>query len=401
MTVLSALGLLAAGAAVGAAVVFAVMRLTQARMRDSFQSLSAQALRDNNTQFLDNARRMLDDIARQSRSDIVQNVTRDVSREVARDMDTRRDAVENLVRPVQEALGVLQGEIRKMEGRREEAFTGLQGEIARLQKETSNLTTALRRPQGRGLWGEITLRRVVEAAGMSPHCDFSEQATLEDREGRRYRPDLIVHLPGKHQIVVDSKTPLDAYLDAVGATTDEARALALVRHASQVRKQMELLSSKEYWNYLETSPDFVVLFLPGESFFSAALEQDRTLIEDAIERKVILATPTTLIALLKAVAYGWRQEQVAENARLIGELGTMLYERLTLLTDHLRDVGSSLDKAVASYNKAIGSYNARVLVTARQFRSLETTHAPEIPPVEEIEKQARTGELSQQTLDLR
>jgi len=385
MNPLPAIGLLAVGAAVGGVIVF----LVRSGMRDTFQSLSAQALRESNAQFLDNARRVLDDVVRQSRGD------------TARDMDQRREAVENLVRPVHEALGTLHGEIRKIEGRREEAFTGLQNEIARLQKETGNLTTALRRPQGRGLWGEITLRRVVESAGMSPHCDFSEQATLEDREGRRYRPDLIVHLPGKHQIVVDSKTPLDAYLDAVNASTDQARSEALVRHAAQVRKQMELLSSKEYWNYLETSPEFVVLFLPGESFFSAALEQDRTLIEDGIERKVILATPTTLIALLKAVAYGWRQEQVADNARRIGELGAILYDRLLLLTDHLRDVGTNLDKAVASYNKAVGSYNARVLVTARQFKDLETTPAPEIVPVDEIERQARTGELGQQTLDLK
>ena len=393
MTLLAVIGLLAIGAAVGGGVVY----LTRIGMRDTFQSLSAQALRDSNSQFLDNARRVLDEVVRQTRGDISRDMTRDMSRE----LDQRKEAVENLVRPVQEALGVLNGEIRRIEGRREEAFTGLQNEIARLQKETGNLTTALRRPQGRGLWGEITLRRVVESAGMSSHCDFSEQTTLEDRDGRRYRPDLVVHLPGKHQIVVDSKTPLDAYLDAVNADSDQARSEHLARHAMQVRKQMELLSSKEYWSLLEASPEFVVLFLPGESFFSAALEQDRTLIEDGIERKVILATPTTLIALLKAVAYGWRQEQVADNARRIGELGAILYDRLILLTDHLRDVGSALDKAVGSYNKAVGSYNARVLVTAREFRSLETTPAAEISPVEEIEKQARIGELGQQTLDLK
>jgi DNA recombination protein RmuC len=265
MNPLAAIGLLAVGAAVGGIVVF----LTRSGMRDTFQSLSAQVLRESNTQFLDNARRVLDDVVRQSRGDM--------AHDMGRDLDQRREAIENMVRPVQEALGTLHGEIRKIEGRREEAFTGLQNEIARLQKETGNLTTALRRPQGRGLWGEITLRRVVESAGMSSHCDFSEQSTLEDREGRRYRPDLIVHLPGKHQIVVDSKTPLDAYLDAVNADTDQARGEHLARHAAQVRKQMELLSGKEYWSYLETSPEFVVLFLPGESFFSAALEQDRTL----------------------------------------------------------------------------------------------------------------------------
>jgi DNA recombination protein RmuC len=308
--------------------------------------------------------------------------------------------VDNLVRPVQEALGQLQGEIRRIEGRREEAFTGLQNEIARLQRETGNLTTALRRPQGRGLWGEITLRRVVEAAGMSAHCDFTEQSTLEDKEGRRYRPDLIVHLPGNRNIVVDSKTPLDAYLDAVNADSETVRNEALVRHAAQVRKQMEELSGKEYWSRLENSPEFVVLFLPGESFFSAALEQDRTLIEMGIERRVILATPTTLIAVLKAVSYGWRQEQVTDNARRIGELGATLYERLANLTGHLREVGESLERSTASYNKAVGSYNSRVLVTAGKLHELGTIPAPEIPPLEEIDVKARTAEVSQQSLEL-
>jgi DNA recombination protein RmuC len=360
----------------------------QQALRDAFQALAAQALRDSNAQFLDQAKRVLEgtlgEATRQSRGDL----------------DQRREAVDKLVRPVQDALGALQGEIRRIEGRREEAFTGLQNEIARLQRETGNLTTALRRPQGRGLWGEITLRRVVEAAGMSAHCDFSEQPTLEDKDGRRYRPDLIVHLPGNRNIVVDSKTPLDAYLDAVNAESETARAEALTRHAAQVRKQMEELSGKEYWSRLENSPEFVVLFLPGESFFSAALEQDRGLIEMGIERRVILATPTTLIAVLKAVSYGWRQEQVADNARRIGELGATLYERLANLTGHLREVGESLERATASYNKAVGSYNSRVLVTAGKLHELGTIPAPEIPPLEEVESKPRTTEVGQQTLDL-
>ncbi len=384
---LAAIGLLAVGAVMGGAAAFWLRSQREQNLRDAFQALSAQALRENNAQFLDSARRVLDDVARQSRGDLEQRLAQG------------KEAVETMVRPVQEALGNLRGELQKIEGRREEAFTGLQNEIARLQRETGNLTTALRRPQGRGLWGEITLRRVVEAAGMSPHCDFSEQSTLEDREGRRYRPDLIVHLPGGRQIVVDSKTPLDAYLSAVDASNEAQRGEALGRHAAQVRKQMELLSGKEYWSHLETSPEFVVLFLPGESFFAAALEQDRSLIEDSIERRVILATPTTLIALLKAVAFGWRQEQVAENARRIGELGATLYERVANLTDHLRELGGNLDRAVSAYNKAIGSYNARVLVTARRFKELQANPAPEIAPVEEVERQARTEELGQQTLD--
>ncbi len=360
----------------------------QQALRDAFQALAAQALRESNAEFLAQAKRVLE------------STLGEATRQSRGDLDQRREAVDNLVRPVQEALGQLQGEIRRIEGRREEAFSGLQNEIARLQRETGNLTTALRRPQGRGLWGEITLRRVVEAAGMSAHCDFTEQATLEDKDGRRYRPDLIVHLPGNRNIVVDSKTPLDAYLDAVNAESETTRAEALARHAGQVRKQMEELSGKEYWSRLENSPEFVVLFLPGESFFSAALEQDRGLIEMGIERRVILATPTTLIAVLKAVSYGWRQEQVADNARRIGELGATLYERLANLTGHLREVGESLERATASYNKAVGSYNSRVLVTAKKFRELETTPAPEVLPLEAIESKARTAEVGQQTLEL-
>ncbi len=350
--------------------------------------MAAQALRENNAQFLDQARRVLDSAAAES------------ARQSRGDLDQRRESIEGLVKPVQQALGELQGEIRRIEGQRETAFLGLQSEIARLQRETGNLTTALKRPQTRGAWGEITLRRVVEAAGMSAHCDFSEQTTIEDQDGRRYRPDLIVHLPGNRDIVVDSKTPLDAYLDAVNADTEQLRTAALERHASQVRKQMEELSGKEYWSRLEHSPEFVVLFLPGESFFSAALEQDRGLIEMGIERRVILATPTTLIAVLKAVAYSWRQEQVADNARRIGEMGAVLYERLMNLTGHLRDVGDSLERAAQAYNKAVGSYNSRVLVTARKFRELETTPAAEIAPLDEVDVRTRNAEVSQQSLEL-
>lgn len=303
-----------------------------------------------------------------------------------------------LIVPVQQTLTRLEGEVKKLEGTRQQAFQTLETELKRLHQETGNLTTALRRPQGRGRWGEITLRRVVEAAGMSSHCDFTEQASLEGEEAR-YRPDMLVHLPGGREIVVDSKTPLDAYLEAVEADTEPKRNDALRRHSGQVRKQMEQLSGKDYWSHLESSPEFVVLFLPGESFFSAALEQDRTLIEDGIAQKVIVATPTTLIALLKSVSYAWRQEQLAENSRQISDLGKEMYERVATLTEHLREMGGALNRAVTSYNKAVGSFETRTLVSARKFKELGATTAENIEPLERLDQTPRTLDVGQPALD--
>jgi len=354
----------------------------QDAQQSSFKALAADVLQANSRQFFEQTKQLMESLTKQAEATLEQ----------------RQQAVDHLVQPLQQTLGNLQREVSTMEGRRQQAFTNLERELGRLQQETGNLTTALRRPQARGRWGEVTLRRVVEAAGMSKHCDFTEQSHLEGEEGR-FRPDMMIHLPGERHIVVDSKTPLDAYLDAVEATSEADRNSALKRHAVQVRKQMEQLSTKDYWSRLTVSPEFVVLFLPGESFFSAALDQDRSLIEDGIAQRVIVATPTTLIALLKAVAFGWRQEQVAENSRRISDLGREMYERVATLTEHLRTMGVALSRAVSSYNSAVGSFETRTLVTARKFKELGATVAEDIAPLDKVDETPRTLDVGQPALD--
>jgi DNA recombination protein RmuC len=348
-------------------------------LQNAFKALAAEALQTNNSTFLQVAQETLKRFQSDARGDL----------------DARQKAVADLVTPVRESLSKVDAQIQQMEIARGEAYGDLKAQVQsliitqkELQSETGNLVRALRTPNVRGRWGEIQLRRVVEIAGMLPYCDFAEQETVTTEAGR-FRPDLVVKLPGGKNVVVDAKTPLDAFLGAFESTDEEVRRKSLLNHARQVRDHMETLSSKKYWEQFEATPEFVVMFLPGETFFSAALEQDPGLIEQGVLQRVIPASPTTLIALLKAVAYGWNQDKLARNAQQISNLGKELHERLRKLAGHITGVGTNLDRAVEAYNQAVGSLENRVLVSARKFSELGASVAEDIPELEPIETTAR------------
>ena len=359
------------------------LELARQQLSDSFSALSAQALRVNNEQFLKLANENLRQYQVQAQADLSE----------------KEKAIEGLVRPIRETLEKTEQQIRLMEKERKEAhgsltnfLQGMTHTQQQLEAETRKLVQALRRPEVRGQWGELTLRRLVELAGMVEHCDFFEQETQGSGEGAS-RPDMIIRMPDKREIVVDVKTPLDAYLSAVEAVEDVDRRRALERHARKVRERVRELATKAYWDQFKNAPDFVVLFIPGEQFLSAALEFDPALLEDALRQKVILATPTSFIALLRAVAYGWRQLALAENAERIRETGEELYKRLATFTEHLSRVGRSLGSSVDAYNKAVGSLERSVLPGARRFTEMGISSGKkEIESLEPMEQGVRTIE---------
>ena len=351
----------------------------EARLREAFQALSADALKTNTEAFLHLAESRL----REARS------------EATSDIDERKKAIENLLAPMAKTLEQVDREIKESERRRLQSSTELIQKIATLdtmgqglRSETARLVDALKRPGVRGRWGELQLKRVVELAGMVEHCHFTEQQTIDGDDGRM-RPDVIVQLPGGKYVVIDAKVPLDAYLKALEAPDEAMRQRLLADHAKQVRTHVCQLAAKGYAAHVQPSPDFVVMFLPGEMFFSAALEQDPTLIEYGVDKRVIPASPTTLIALLRAVAYGWQQDAVARDAREIAESGRKLYEAVGKLAEHFERLGSRLRGSVEAYNEAIGSLEGNVLVKARRFKDLQAANGDDIQQIEPIDKQPR------------
>jgi DNA recombination protein RmuC len=349
------------------------------RLTEAFRALAADALKSSNEDFLR----------------LAEERFKALTQAAAGELEARKTAVETLVQPLRQALEAYQQEARALEEKRLREISGVGrqlGEVAlaqtALQRETANLVNALRAPQVRGRWGEIALRKTAELAGMTKYCDFDEQASVQT-EGGRLRPDMIVHLPGQRDIVVDAKVALNAYLDSLEASTPELREAALVRHAQQVRMHVKRLASKEYWNQFPQAPDFVVLFIPGEVFLAAAAERDPDLLQDALSNQVLIATPTTFIGLLLTAAYGWRQEQIAENAQRISELGRQVHERLSVLVEHFAGVGRALEKSVEAYNKAVGSLETRVLPSARRFAELDPGSGRPIQGLEPIAQAPR------------
>jgi DNA recombination protein RmuC len=358
------------------------VELAKKELSDIFNSLSSAALKSSSEDFIRLANENLGKVVEETKGKLGEH----------------KAAIDGMIKPLSETLKRYEEKIHDIEVKRKQSYTSLDEQIKmlatthnQLQKETGNLVTALRKPHIRGRWHEVTLRNVVELAGMSAHCDFTEQVSVTTEEGR-LRPDMVVHLPGGHDIVVDSKVSLEALLDASEAKTEEERAGAMKRHAGHVKKHVADLGSKSYWAQFENSPELVVCFM-GEAALVSALEIEPTIMEDSMAKRVLVATPTTLFALLTAVAYGWRQEQVTKNSEEIARLGKELYERVNTWAKHMSNVGATLGRTVEAYNSAVGSMESRVLPATRKFKELGATGAEEIPPTKQIDKIPRNLDL--------
>jgi len=350
------------------------------QLTETFTALSSKALKDNNEEFLK----------------LAQENLKQYQAQAVNELDKKEKSIEHLLTPIKETLSKTEEQFRNIEKERKESQGALHKHLesmaqtqTTLQDETRKLVTALRRPEVRGQWGEMTFKRLAELAGMVQHCDFYEQESINTDEGR-LRPDMIIRMPGKRAVVVDAKAPLDAYMSTVEATDDKSREKFLIGHAKNVRGRIRELSAKSYWSQFDDTPDFAVLFIPGDQFLSAALERDPSLLEDAMSQQIILATPSSFVALLRAVAFGWRQEVLADNADKIRNLGVTLYERLSAFSGHLSNVGNSLGKSVEHFNKAVGSFDSRVLPSAKRFTKMGISAKKKIKdphPVEVISRQ--------------
>lgn len=357
-----------------------LLESAESRLSDAFDSLAVKALRTSTAQFLDLAGEQF----------------KKLKSDAGYELEARKTAIQEMIGPINESLGKLQKETRELEVSRKDESSSLRTEIRSLadagqsiREETNRLVTALKSPKTRGRWGEIALKRVVELAGMSEHCgDFKEQFHLAAEDGR-LRPDMVVTLPAGRSVVIDSKVPLEAYLQHLEASTDETRNSALLRHAQHVRDHVKALTNKSYWEGMPEAPDFVVMFIPNDSFFAAAADKDPSLIEDAIKSNVLITTPTTLVALLKAIAVGWRQAKMEENARRVQEIGQELIDRFETLRGHFEEVRDGLNKAVGAFNNAAGSFTDRLLPQAKRFKELGAGGKKELGTLEPIEKQAR------------